>query len=118
MAIATNLLAAALLLGAALAFVRRRPVLLVFCGACFVPAAGAGAVLAFWGWSAPATVILLALTLGVSLLGLLLYVIDRIWAPFCLEMTYAALLCWVLWPVLVAINLAGSVVVLLLRAPG
>jgi len=55
------------------------------------------------------TLALLGLGVGVPLGLLALYVIDRIWAPFCVEMTYATFLCWVLWPALVVADLAGAV---------
>jgi hypothetical protein len=61
---------------------------------------------------------LLAATLGLSLVALALYAIDCLWAPFCLEMTYVALTCWVLWPLLVLVDLVGLLVKLALRLFG
>ena len=49
-------------------------------------------------------VAVLALTLGASLLLLGLLWLDVVLAPFCLEMTYPALLCWALCPLAVAVN--------------
>jgi hypothetical protein len=51
--------------------------------------------------------ILWGATLGLNLCILLLYFIDLIWAPFCLELRYLTLLCWILSPLAVVLNFAG-----------
>ena len=105
-----SIVSLALFVGTAAAFAARRPVLLSGLGAAFVPVAAASTIVTWWGFSHGLTAALLALGLGLPLLGLALYAIDRIWAPFCLEMTYATLLCWVLWPALVMVNLVAAAV--------
>jgi hypothetical protein len=92
--------------GTAAAFAGRRPALLCALGAAFVPVAAAATVVLYWAPAPALAIALLALGVGLPLLCLALYAIDRIWAPFCVEMTYATLLCWVLWPGLVVINLS------------
>jgi hypothetical protein len=104
---ALNILSLLLLVAAALAFTRQERAVLYACGALFVPAAGGAAVLIFWEWNAAFTGALLAFTLGVSLLLLLLYWVDRTFAVFCLQMTYPAMLMWLLWPALVVVNIFG-----------
>ena len=100
----------ALFVGTAAAFAGRRPVLLSALGAAFVPVTVVTTVVIWWGGSHTLTIVLMAVGLGLPLVGLALYAIDRIWAPFCLEMTYATLLCWVLWPALVMVNLVAAMI--------
>ncbi len=107
MALGLNTVALAFFAAAAWAFWSRRQLLVTLFGALFVPTAGSAAILVFWPVSPVLAFAVMLPTLGLSLMGLLLFFIDRVWAPFCLEMTYAALLCWVLWPALLALNLAG-----------
>ncbi|MCD6416580.1 MAG: hypothetical protein J7M08_07785 [Planctomycetes bacterium] len=90
-----------------MAFGRRRTLSMLVCGGVFVPAAAAATLVVYWPLSPVLAVALLAFGLGLPLLALLLYVIDRAFAVFCLEMTYPALICWILWPLLVAVNFAG-----------
>jgi len=110
-----SILSAVLLAGTAAAFAGRRPALLCALGAVFVPVAAATTVMLYWGPALWLAVALLGVGIGLPLLGLALYAVDRIWAPFCLEMTYATLLCWVLWPGLVVLNLAVAAVQALIR---
>jgi hypothetical protein len=107
LALDMNALSLALLGAAAVAFTRQRRAALLVCGGLFVPAAAAATAATFWPVSPAAAVLAMAATLGPSVLGLALYAVDRVFAPFCLEMTYAGMLCWVLWPVLVAVDFAG-----------
>jgi len=51
--------------------------------------------------------VLLCGTLGLPLLGLGLYAVDLALAPFCVEMTYPGMVCWVLWPLLAMANFVG-----------
>jgi hypothetical protein len=106
-ALGLTALSAALLGAAAVAYTRQRTVVMAVCGALFVAAATAATVAVYWPASPAAGVLLLALAFGPSLLALLLYVLDRVFAVFCIEMTYPALICWVLWPALVAADLVG-----------
>ncbi|MGD2174280.1 MAG: hypothetical protein PVJ27_02665 [Candidatus Brocadiaceae bacterium] len=101
------MLSLALFGAAAVAYSRQRTLALCACGALFVPVAAGATVLVYWPISPALAALLLAGTLGVSLVGLLLYALDRLWAPFCLEMTYATMVCWLLWPLLVVVNFAG-----------
>jgi ABC-type proline/glycine betaine transport system permease subunit len=102
-----DIFALAVLAAAAVAFTRqRRPVLLV-CAGLFVCVGSAGAWLS---WSPVSPVLaraLLAVAMGLPLLTLLLYAVDRLWAPFCVEMTYPAMVCWLLWPALAAAAFCG-----------
>ena len=107
LALNMNALSLALLGAAAVAFTRQRRAVLLVCGGLFVPAAAAATVATFWPVSPAAAVVVMAATLGPSLVGLALYAVDRLAAPFCIEMTYAAMACWVLWPVLVVVDFAG-----------
>ncbi len=77
------------------------------CGTLFVLAACLAALSIYWGRSPAFSLVLLGVTMALPLLALALYAADRAFAPFCVEMTYPAMLCWVLWPVLVAANFAG-----------
>ena len=82
------------------AFTRQRRMVLVVCGVVFAVASGAATRATFR--SAGAVWPALALGHGVPALALAAYAVDRVWAPFCLELTYLTALCWVCWPLLVA----------------
>lgn len=101
-----DILSLALLCLAATSYARRRLVVLLGAGALFFPAAGA----ATWFTCAPVSpalaVVLMVLTLGVSLGVIVLFLVDVIFAPFCLQMTYFTFVCWVLCSQLVAVNFA------------
>ena len=107
MDVALNILALALLVTAGVAFTRQQGGVLIVCGALFVPVAGAATWAVFWPVHPALAVLVLAGTLGLSVLMLALYAIDRVWAPFCMEMTYPAMIFWLLWPLLVLVNFAG-----------
>lgn len=107
MAVDLNILALALLATAAVAFSRQRTVVMVVCGALFVPTQAAALVAVYWPVSRAAAVAVPTLTLGSSLVCLALYAVDRLVAVFCLEMTYVAALVWVIWPVAVAAGFVG-----------
>jgi hypothetical protein len=108
MALQLSILSLALLVAAAMAFTRQRAAVLVACGGLFMPVAAAATVAVYW--AAPeVAVALLAIGLVLPAVGLALFAIDRVWAPFCLEMTYAGLLCWLAWPALVAADFLGLV---------
>ena len=97
----------------AVAFARRCRVAMVGCLALFVPVAAAATVAVWWPLSPTLALVLLAVLEGVPLVGVVLYGIDLAFAPFCLEMTYAALLCWLGWPLLVLVDFLGLLVRLL-----
>jgi hypothetical protein len=101
------MLSLALLGAAAAAFTRQRRPVMAVCAALFVLSAGLAAGTVYWAVSPGLTIALLGVTLGLPLTALALYAVDVAFAPFCVEMTYPAMLCWVLWPVLVAFNFAG-----------
>ena len=90
-----------------MAFTRRRTAVLLICGGFFVPVAALASVAVYWPLSPVFTVLLLAFALGLPLLALTLYAVDLVFAPFCVEMTYPAMVCWLLWPLLVLINFLG-----------
>ena len=102
-----DMLALALFGAAAVAFTRQRRAVMLTCGALFVPVATLATVVVWWPVSPAAGVALLLAGMALPLVTLLLFAIDLVWAPFALEMTYPALLCWVLWPVLIAADFAG-----------
>ena len=105
MALNLNTLALALLILSAVCFNRRRHRMLLVSGALFFPVAAAATLACWWPLlGLAAAIAVLALTLGASLLLLALLLIDVTLAPFCLEMTYPALLCWVLCPLAVGAN--------------
>ncbi len=102
-----NILSLLLLVVTALAFTRQERFVLATCGTLFVLVAATATVWVYWQWNRTFTVMLLAATLGLSLLLLLLYWVDRTFAVFCLQMTYPAMLMWLLWPLLVVANIFG-----------
>jgi len=73
----------------------------------FFPVAGAATILTWWPLSATLAVALSVLTVGIPLLCVALYLTDLIWAPFCMEMTYVTVWCWVLCPAGVFLNYIG-----------
>jgi len=99
-----NILSFALLSLAAVAYARRRFHVFWAAAGLFFPIAAWTTVATWWQVSPLFTIILLALTLGISVLALALFAVDVIWAPFCLEMTYLTPLCWILCPLLVFAN--------------
>ncbi len=106
LALDLNIFSLALLAAAAVAFTRQRTMVLIACGMLFVASSGLAALVVCSPVSHALTLVLLGVTLGVPLLALALYAVDLAFAPFCVEMTYPAMLCWLLWPVLVAVNFA------------
>ncbi|MFP4028371.1 MAG: hypothetical protein ACLFWL_11330 [Candidatus Brocadiia bacterium] len=92
---------------AAVAYVHQRRAVLLVAGVLFFPAT-VYATLEIWTPLHPAIpwAVLLA-TLGVSLSILIVFAIDIIWAPFCLELTYLSFLVWLLCPIPVVFNFAG-----------
>jgi hypothetical protein len=102
-----DVLALALFGAAAVAFTRQRRAVMLACGALFVPVAALATVAVWWPVSPAAAVALLMVGMALPLGTLLVFAIDLLWAPFALEMTYPAMLCWVLWPVLIAADFAG-----------
>ncbi|MHC4591976.1 MAG: hypothetical protein ACYS8L_04680 [Planctomycetota bacterium] len=107
LALDLTMMSLALLAAAAVAFTRHRRMVLMVCGGLFVPTAGLTTMAVWWTLSPTLAVLLLSVTLGLPLLALILYAVDLTLAPFCLEMTYLAMLCWILWPVLVMVNFLG-----------
>jgi len=108
-----NVLSLALLGVAAVAFFRQKRGVLVVSAALFLPVT-AIATVALWG---PISVlgagVIVAVTLAVPVLLLGIVLIDVLWAPFCLEMTYLGLLCWVLCPLAVVVNYAALAILAL-----
>jgi hypothetical protein len=102
-----NMLALALLGAAAVAFTRQRRLAMFVCGSLFVGTAALGVLAVWWPVSPPLAVVLLAAGLGLPLAGLLLFAVDLAFAPFCIEMTYPAMLCWLFWPAVVLANYVG-----------
>jgi len=90
-----------------MAFSRQRRVVLLVCGGLFVPTAAVATVAVYWAVSPVLTVVLLAVLLALPLVALILFLIDIVFAPFCIEMTYPAMICWVFWPVLLVADLVG-----------
>jgi len=107
MALELNMLSLALLGAAAVAFTRQRRMVMFVCGALFVVAASLAGLAVWWPLSPAVAAVALALGLGLPLVGLLLFAVDLAFAPFCIEMTYPAMLCWVIWPALVFVNYVG-----------
>jgi len=110
LALDMSVLSLALLGAAAMAFSRQRRAVLLTCGALFLPAVTVATVAVFWPVSPALAIALLVATLGPSVLALLLFWVDRAFAPFSLEMTYPAMVCWLLWPALVAADFVGLAV--------
>jgi hypothetical protein len=108
--LAFNILALALLVAAGVAFTRQMRLPLAACGTLFAPAAAVASVATYWPLSPLAAVLLPGVVLGLCLLALLLYGLDRLFAVFCLEMTYVAMACWILGPLLVAVNFCGALI--------
>jgi len=105
-----NLLSLVLLTMCAYAWCRQLTQALIPCAAAFLLVGGWTTVATLYPWSPAFAVTLMAVTLLGSLAAVTLYVIDVIWAPFCLEMTYLLILCWILCPLLVAVNFIGLAV--------
>lgn len=106
--IVLNFWSVALLAVAGAAYTRRARALFLGSVILFVPVAAA-ATLTVYGAEHPflAWTLLVAL-LGLGTLGYLLYAIDRTFACFTIEMTYATLPASVLWPLLVGANWLGT----------
>jgi len=107
MALLLNTLSLALLALAATSYVRRRFAILWGAALLFFPVTAAAAVLTWWPLSPALAAVIVALTLGISLCALALFGIDVAWAPFCLEMTYLTVLCWILCPLAVLLDYLG-----------
>jgi len=107
MALHLNILSFALLGLAAVAYARRRTVVLGVAGVLFAPVTCAATLAVFWPFNPFVAVVLLALTLLPSACAAALYLIDVVFAPFGVEMTYVTFLCWILCPLLVLANFVG-----------
>lgn len=105
-----SILSGVLLLLAGVAYVRHRRTILAVIAAIFFPLCGISLLHGWWSISPILALIFLALTLGVSLVTLVLFLIDLLWAPFGLEMTYLTFLCWILCPLAVLLAGLGSVI--------
>jgi len=106
----TNALSFGLLALAAVAYSHWRRTTLAVAAALFFPVTAAATLLTWWPVSAAAALCVLCLGVGVPLVCLGLFLVDLIWAPFCMEMTYLTLWCWVLCPLCVALNYVGMAV--------
>ena len=106
-----TILSAALLVTAAVAFTRQRRMVLVVCAGLFVVVAALASVDVYWPVSPAFTVVLLAVTLGLPLLTHIIYAVDLVFTPFGSEMSWPAMICWLLWPVLVVANVIGLLLV-------
>jgi len=104
------MLSLALLGAGAVAFARQRKAVLVLCLGMFVPVSALATLAVYWPLSPVLATVLLCVGEGLPLVALGLYGADLLFAPFCVEMTYAVLVCWVLWPVLVLANFLGPLV--------
>ncbi len=104
LALKLNILSFALLGLAAVSYARRQFHVFWPTVVLFFPVLAWTTFATWWAVSPLFTVFLLTFTLGISLLALLLFAVDVIWAPFCLEMTYLTPLCWILCPLLVFAN--------------
>lgn len=102
-----NLLSLVLLTMCAYSWSRQLTKALIPCAAVFLAVAGWTTVATLYPWSPTVAVALMAVTLLGSAAAVTLYVIDVVWAPFCLEMTYMLIICWILCPLLVAANFIG-----------
>jgi len=107
LALDLNILSLALLGASAVAFARRRKFVLLACGIFFAASTALATLAVYWPMSPAAALVLLAAGEGLPLAAVLLYLVDRAFAPFCVEMTYALLICWVFWPLLVLANFVG-----------
>lgn len=107
LALDLNILSLGLLGAGAVAFARRRRLVLVSCGSLFAGTTALATLAVFWPAAPAAAVALLAVGEGLPLTAVLLYLVDRAFAPFCLEMTYALLICWAVWPLLLLANFVG-----------
>ncbi len=105
-----NALSLALIAVAAVAYARHRRFALTAAAVLFFPVTGAATVMSWYATSPTLAVVILAATLGVSLVALALIGIDVTWAPFGVQMTYGAALCWLLCPAAVLLNYVGMAV--------
>jgi len=102
-----NLLSLVLLIMCAYAWTAQLTRALIACSAAFLVAAVWTTLATIYPWSPGIAVALMVVTLMGSMTAVALYVTDVVWAPFCLEMTYMLILCWILCPLLVAANFAA-----------
>jgi hypothetical protein len=107
-ALLANFWSLGLLAVAAKAYTRRTPALYWSSLVLFTAAACCATWLVWAPHSAALAALVLAVLLGPGLLGYALYLLDRRLACFTTEMTYATLAASVLWPLLVLVNFAGT----------
>lgn len=104
---ALNILSLALFGVGAVAYARQRRIVLAGAGALFFPVTALATLYTWWPLSPAVGCGILLVALALPLVGLLLFAIDVVWAPFCVEMTYLSFLGWLLCPVAVAANWGG-----------
>lgn len=102
-----SLMSAAFLILASVAYVRQKRKVLSVIAVLFFVTCTASIMSNWWPISPILTIVILAFTLGLSAVALILFIVDLLWAPFALEMTYLTFLCWILCPLAVLIDFIG-----------
>jgi hypothetical protein len=105
-----SMLSLALCCLAAVAFYRRRRGVLILAALLFFPVTAAATVSVWWAISHVLAMCIIAATLALPIVLIALFLVDLIWAPFCFEMTYATIPCWILCPLGVLLNYVGLAV--------
>ncbi len=91
------------------AYARQKKWLLFPAGVLYAFSA-ASATFLIWSPSGQVTAVaFVTLTLAAPALGLCLFLVDYLWAPFCLEMRYMVILWWLLAPLAIPLNMLGMI---------
>ena len=104
---ALNILSFALLAMTGVAYARRRHLVLTAGAVLYFASLALATGLTWWETSPPLAGLFLAVGVAVPVVLTLVFLVDLIWAPFCLQTTYLTFLCWVLSPPIVLCNFAG-----------
>lgn len=105
-----NILSFVFLVMAGGAYVLQKRTCLIILATIFFPVATTSLLTTWWPLQPILAIVFIFVTLGGSFLALTLFVIDYIWAPFALEMTYVTFLCWVLCPLAWLLDLIGVII--------
>ena len=108
MTAAMDILSFALFALAAVAYARKHRLVLGAAGLLFFPLCCVSLMSTWWALSPIAAIVLPVCTLGGSLVVLVLFGIDVIWAAFGFEATYLTFLCWILCPLAILVDFAGA----------
>lgn len=88
-------------------YTKQSKMLLYVSGILYIFSAVAATVIIWPGISPVAAALIIGITIVIPATGLLIFLIDFVFAPFCLEMRYLVIAWWLLTPLALPMNAMG-----------